>query len=55
MNTGSKLAVVGLIMSLSGCAAPAIVHEIATGVLEGKRIDKENKRATADTKNEIKQ
>ncbi|MEP7704144.1 hypothetical protein [Paraglaciecola sp. 25GB23A] len=55
MNTGSKLLVVLLIMSLSGCAVPVIVHEIATEVQEGKRIDKENKRAIAQTHNDLKQ
>jgi hypothetical protein len=55
MNTGSKLLVAGMIMSLSGCAVPVIVNEIAIEVLEGKRIDKENKRVIAQTHNDIKQ
>jgi outer membrane murein-binding lipoprotein Lpp len=55
MKNKMKFLLVLWVILLSGCAVPVIVNEIATEVLEGKRIDKENKRANADTKDDTKQ
>jgi TonB family protein len=55
MNKISKSVSVGLVLLLSGCAAPAIVYEITSEVLDGNRIDRETRRAIAETQNDIAQ
>ncbi|WP_434928412.1 energy transducer TonB [Shewanella sp. HL-SH2] len=55
MNKISKCAAVVLVIFLAGCAAPAIVYEITSEILDEKRIDRETRRAISETQNDIAQ